>query len=45
LADVAREGEALGASVQCIAADVQNALVTGQRLTGPFQRNGHATPA
>ena len=34
LADVAREGEALGASVQCIVADVQDALVTGQRLTG-----------
>ena len=34
LSAVAVECEALGASVQCIVADVQNALVTAQRLTG-----------
>ena len=31
---VAGECEALGASVQCVAVDVQNALLTAQRLTG-----------
>ena len=34
LSAVAVECEALGASVQCIVADVRNALVTAQRLTG-----------
>ncbi len=34
LASAAVECESLGASVQCISADVQNGLVTAQRLTG-----------